>query len=155
MRVRCFGGAFEAGPRLVLVTLLLIAGAACAKSTPTTPSNQDTTVVSTDLVVGTGTQAAAFRTVAVHYTGWLYDASKTDGKGTQFDTSVGGTPFSFMLGVGAVIQGWDVGIPGMRVGGTRRLVIPPAMAYGSTGAANGAIPPNATLVFDVQLLAVS
>ena len=137
------------------VCVLLIAGLAgvgCSKSSPTDPSNGDTTVVTTDLVVGTGNQAAAFKSVTVEYTGWLYDATKTDGKGTQFDSNVGGSPFGFVLGVGAVIPGWDTGLVGMKVGGTRRLVIPPAMAYGSTGAGNGKIPPNATLVFDVKLL---
>lgn len=136
-----------------VVLILGLAGAGCSKS-PTNPTNQDTTIVSTDLVVGTGAQATAFKSLVVHYTGWLYDASKTDGKGTQFDSSVGGTPFQFVLGAGQVIPGWDSGLVGMKVGGTRRLLIPPAMAYGSAGAANGKIPPNAYLVFEIQLLNV-
>ena len=83
------------------------------------------------------------------YTGWLYDTSKTDGKGTQFDTS---TSFAFTIGANAVIKGWDQGVAGMRVGGMRRLIIPPELAYGSV--ANGPIPANATLVFDITLNAV-
>ncbi len=106
-----------------------------------------------DLRVGTGATAANGSTVSVDYTGWLYDASAPDNKGTQFDTSVGRGPFSFPLGAGRVIAGWDQGVAGMRVGGIRRLTIPPSLAYGSQGAGS-AIPPNATLVFDVELLDV-
>ena len=94
----------------------------------------------------------AGRTVSVNYTGWLYDASKTDNKGTQFDTSIGRGVFSFLLGGGQVIAGWDQGVPGMKVGGSRRLVIPPSLGYGAS--ANGPIPGNSTLVFDVSLVAV-
>jgi FKBP-type peptidyl-prolyl cis-trans isomerase FkpA len=90
--------------------------------------------------------------VTVNYTGWLYDATKTDNKGPQFDSSVGRTPFQFTLGTGQVIRGWDQGIPGMKVGGRRRLVIPPSLAYGSTR--SGPIPPNATLVFDVEMVSI-
>ncbi len=88
----------------------------------------------------------------MNYTGWLYDASKTDNKGTQFDTSIGRGVFSFLLGAGQVIAGWDQGVPGMKVGGSRRLIIPPSLGYGASGA--GPIPGNATLVFDVSLVAV-
>jgi FKBP-type peptidyl-prolyl cis-trans isomerase FkpA len=86
----------------------------------------------------------------VNYTGWLYNPSGTDGKGSQFDSSIGRAPFPFTLGAGQVISGWDRGVAGMRVGGQRRLVLPPELAYGSSG--NGPIPPNATLVFDIELL---
>ena len=89
--------------------------------------------------------------LTVNYTGWLYDANAPDNKGQQFDT---GQNFQFTLGEGQVIQGWDVGFSGMRVGGVRRLVLPPDLAYGSAGAGGGAIPPNATLVFDVELVSV-
>jgi FKBP-type peptidyl-prolyl cis-trans isomerase FkpA len=99
-----------------------------------------------DLVVGEGDEAGPGSTVTVHYTGWLPD-------GTQFDTSVGSNPFTFLLGDGEVIEGWDQGLVGMRQGGTRRLVIPPSLAYGARGA-GGVIPPGATLVFDVELLEV-
>jgi FKBP-type peptidyl-prolyl cis-trans isomerase FkpA len=138
------------GP-LVALVLLLLASASCGKS-PTNPSGA--TVTTTELTVGTGTVAAAGRVITVHYTGWLADASRPEKKGTQFDTSVGRDAYRFVLGVGSVISGWDQGIPGMRVGGKRRLEIPPALAYGSAGAGNGAIPPNATLIFDVELLVV-
>jgi peptidylprolyl isomerase len=100
-----------------------------------------------DAVVGTGAMPHPGQTVSVHYTGWL-----TNGK--KFDSSVDrGQPFQFQIGEGQVIKGWDEGVGTMRVGGKRRLVIPPTLGYGSTGAGN-AIPPNATLVFDVQLLGV-
>jgi len=90
----------------------------------------------------------------VHYTGWLYDSSKPDQKGQKFDSSRDrGQPFSFPLGGGRVIKGWDEGVAGMKVGGQRTLVIPPAMGYGDRGA-GGVIPPNATLIFDVELLEV-
>jgi FKBP-type peptidyl-prolyl cis-trans isomerase len=100
-----------------------------------------------DLVVGTGPEAKKGQTVSVHYTGWL-----TDGK--KFDSSKDhGQPFSFALGRGQVIQGWDDGVAGMKVGGKRKLTIPPEMGYGREGYP-GAIPPNATLVFEVELLGV-
>ncbi len=99
---------------------------------------------------GIGTEAAVGGLLTVNYTGWLYDLSKTDQKGLVFDTSLGKTPFTFTLGAGQVIRGWEVGVPGMRVGGVRRLVIPPSMAYGDQRA--GSIPPNTTLVFEIELL---
>ena len=104
-----------------------------------------------DLREGTGAMANSGQTAKVHYTGWLYDASAADNKGKQFDSSVGRGPFSFRLGGGQVIRGWDQGVQGMKVGGQRRLVLPPEFAYGARGAGN-VIPPNATLVFDVELL---
>ena len=109
----------------------------------------------TDAQVGTGDEAAAGQQVTVHYTGWLYDASKDDKKGTKFDSSRDrNEPFAFRLGAGQVIAGWDQGVAGMKIGGQRTLVIPPGMGYGARGA-GGVIPPNATLVFDVELLGVS
>ena len=108
----------------------------------------------TDSVVGSGVSAVAGMSVTVHYTGWLYDANAADHKGNKFDSSRDrGQPFTFTLGAGSVIAGWDQGVAGMRVGGQRTLVIPPALGYGSAGA-GGVIPPNATLVFEVELLAV-
>ena len=107
-----------------------------------------------DTVVGTGAQAQAGQRVEVHYTGWLYDPSAANSRGKKFDSSKDrGQPFSFGLGGGEVIRGWDEGVQGMKVGGTRVLTIPPEMGYGARGA-GGAIPPNATLVFEVELLGV-
>lgn len=99
--------------------------------------------------MGTGTQAFSPNRVTVAYTGWLYDASRPEGKGTQFDTS---TSFAFQLGTNSVIRGWEQGVPGMRVGGQRRLVIPSDLAYGSAG--RSPIPPNAPLVFDITLISI-
>ena len=105
-----------------------------------------------DTKVGTGAEARPGRVVRVHYTGWLYDASKADKRGKKFDSSKDrNEPFEFPLGGGQVIAGWDQGVAGMKVGGTRVLTIPPAMGYGARGA-GGVIPPNATLVFEVELL---
>ena len=112
---------------------------------------QSNRLVATDRVVGTGKQARSGTTVKVHYTGWLYNNGQ---KGTKFDSSVDrGEPFKFDLGAGEVIKGWDQGVVGMKVGGKRQLIIPPGLAYGERGA-GGAIPPNATLMFEVQLLDV-
>ena len=108
----------------------------------------------TDIKEGTGTLAEAGKNVVVHYTGWLFDAAAADNKGKKFDSSRDrGDPFRFSLGAGQVIQGWDKGVAGMKVGGQRTLVIPPELGYGARGA-GGVIPPNATLVFDVELLGV-
>ena len=108
----------------------------------------------TDLVEGGGAEAVAGVRVTVHYTGWLHDASAEHNRGQKFDSSKDrGDPFRFQLGAGQVIRGWDDGVQGMKVGGTRVLVIPPELGYGPRGA-GGVIPPNATLVFEVELLAV-
>jgi FKBP-type peptidyl-prolyl cis-trans isomerase len=108
----------------------------------------------TDLVEGEGPMAMSGKQVSVHYTGWLFDAAAPETKGKKFDSSRDrGDPFGFRLGSGQVIQGWDRGVAGMRVGGQRRLTLPPEFAYGARGA-GGVIPPNATLVFDVELLGV-
>ena len=113
-----------------------------------------TQLMTTDEQVGTGTEAVAGRRVTVHYTGWLYEESRPDKKGSKFDSSRDrNEPFAFPLGGGQVIRGWDEGVAGMKVGGRRTLTIPPHMGYGA-GGAGGVIPPNATLVFDVELLDV-
>ena len=104
--------------------------------------------------IGAGALAESGKAVVVHYTGWLFDATAPDNKGRKFDSSRDrGDPFNFNLGAGQVIAGWDQGVAGMRVGGQRTLTIPPELGYGARGA-GGVIPPNATLVFDVELLEV-
>jgi FKBP-type peptidyl-prolyl cis-trans isomerase FkpA len=146
-------------PKASLAVILLgtLVAAACGddddSSSLSAPTPQASAPFSqTDVRVGTGTEAAAGRVLTVNYTGWLYDPGQADGKGRQFDSSVGRQPFAFRLGAGTVIRGWDQGLVGTRVGGQRRLVIPPELAYGAQG--SGPIPPNATLVFDVELLDV-
>ena len=113
-----------------------------------------TELVKTEVKAGTGSDAVSGRVVTVHYTGWLYDDGAADKKGTKFDSSRDrNEPFSFRLGAGEVIPGWDQGVAGMKVGGQRTLTIPANLGYGARGA-GGVIPPNATLVFDVELLGV-
>jgi FKBP-type peptidyl-prolyl cis-trans isomerase FkpA len=107
-----------------------------------------------DLKPGTGPAIAAGQQAVVQYTGWLYEASSSDNKGKEFDSSANaGQPFRFVIGAGQVIKGWDQGVAGMKVGGVRRLVIPADLAYGEQGA-GGVIPPGATLVFEVSLIGI-
>jgi FKBP-type peptidyl-prolyl cis-trans isomerase FkpA len=107
-----------------------------------------------DTKAGDGAEATAGQHVKVHYTGWLYDPTASNNRGKKFDSSKDrGQPFAFGLGQGQVIQGWDEGVQGMKVGGTRVLTIPAELGYGARGA-GGVIPPNATLVFEVDLLGV-
>jgi FKBP-type peptidyl-prolyl cis-trans isomerase FkpA len=127
---------------VVLATTVLMAAAAGAAG-----------LAKTDTLVGKGKEAVPGKTVEVHYTGWLHDPAAQDKRGKQFDSSRGRGPFSFPLGGGRVIKGWDEGVAGMKVGGKRMLVIPPELGYGARGA-GGVIPPNATLVFEVELLDV-
>ena len=129
----------------------LSAGAAACSKSPVEPSN-NAAYSQTDVRAGTGTQAATGNVVTVNYTGWFYDESKADRKGPQFDSSIGREAFSFVLGGGFVIQGWEQGLVGMRVGGIRRLVVPPSLGYGPVRF--GPIPPNATLLFEIELLNV-
>ena len=118
------------------------------------PTPERPQLQATDVVVGDGAEAVAGRQVTVHYTGWLFDESAPQQRGRKFDSSKDrNDPFRFHLGAGMVIRGWDDGVQGMKVGGTRVLVIPPHLGYGPRGA-GGVIPPNATLVFEVQLLGV-
>ncbi len=157
-------------PMLLLAAIALLTLAGCASAPPPAPPTpagavapapaapapvapvvQEVTTSSglryTDLLVGNGPLAEDGMRVAVHYTGWLTD-------GTKFDSSLDrGQPFTFQLGAGQVIRGWDEGVRGMRVGGKRKLVIPPELGYGERGA-GGVIPPNATLVFDVEFVGV-
>ena len=140
-------------PRLVLPAVVLVLAALTVSAQtggPTKVTGKPKTTASGvqywDIASGTGANAVSGKKVTVNYTGWL-----TSGK--KFDTSAGKRPFQFKLGAGEVIQGWDDGVAGMKVGGKRQLRIPPKLGYGSQGVA-GAIPPNATLIFDVELLAV-
>jgi peptidylprolyl isomerase len=137
--------------------VIAIALAAMAANVLTSPARAQHVTMTADGLgiidtkVGTGATPKAGQTVVVHYTGWLYEGGK---RGKKFDSSVDrGQPFEFPLGKGQVIQGWDEGVATMKVGGERTLIIPPSLGYGSNGA-GGAIPPNATLLFDVKLLAV-
>jgi FKBP-type peptidyl-prolyl cis-trans isomerase FkpA len=107
-----------------------------------------------DIKQGDGAEAVTGKVVIVHYSGWLYDPAAPEGKGKKFDSSLDRkVPFGFFLGEGKVIKGWDQGVVGMKAGGKRRLIIPPQLGYGERGA-GGVIPPNATLIFDVELLEV-
>jgi len=139
---------------VALAAALVLAG--CGRAAPPSPAVTATVqeMQVTDLVAGTGAEAVAGSRATVHYSGWLYDPAQPESKGTPFDSSRdSGRPFTFQLGAGQVIAGWDQGVQGMKVGGQRRLVIPAALAYGERGA-GGVIPPGATLVFDVELLDV-
>jgi len=144
----------------VFCTAAALAAAADPPATPPAAAPQlppapEPTLLVTDLVRGVGDEALPGMVVIVHYTGWLYDPAARDHHGRQFDSSRDRRqPFSFPLGAGRVIRGWEQGIPGMRVGGVRRLVIPPGLAYGERGAGKGLIPPNSTLLFELELLAV-
>lgn len=139
--------------RLVFVVLLGLTLAACTDPGPP-PGGTVAELQRIDNTVGIGPVATSGSEVTVHYTGWIYDERRPDKRGEKFDSSVDrGEPFDFLLGAGRVIRGWDDGVAGMRVGGKRTLVIPSYMAYGREGA-GGVIPPNASLVFDVELLAV-
>jgi FKBP-type peptidyl-prolyl cis-trans isomerase len=139
---------------LVSVIVLALSAAACGGSdsntSPSTPTPPSAPFSQIDVITGTGATATQGRTIMVSYTGWLYDPTRPDSKGTQFETNAS---FSFPLAVGRVIPGWDQGVVGMRVGGLRRLIIPPNLGYGSQ--ANDKIPANSTLVFDIMLLAVN
>jgi FKBP-type peptidyl-prolyl cis-trans isomerase FkpA len=143
---------------VLAVTPLGVAAQAPVSTPPTQGSSKlDATpkeLQKTDVKQGTGKEASAGKPVIVHYTGWLYDETKPDHKGTKFDSSRDRqVPFGFFLGSGKVIKGWDEGVVGMKVGGQRTLVIPPSLGYGERGA-GGVIPPNATLIFDVELIDV-
>jgi FKBP-type peptidyl-prolyl cis-trans isomerase FkpA len=141
--------------RWLLPLLVAFSLAACTAAPPAQATGSVDKLIIIDNTVGTGTEAKAGMNVTVHYTGWLYDASAKDKHGIKFDSSLDhGAPFTFPLGAGQVIQGWDQGVAGMKVGGKRTLLIPASLGYGAHGA-GGDIPPNASLVFDVELLDVS
>lgn len=153
-------------PYIILATLLCLTTAGCNAESPavanstnsTTKDNKTMTKVTElqkiDTQVGTGREAEIGFNVTVHYTGYLYNPAKEGGRGEKFDSSLDRKqPFNFFLGGGQVIEGWDQGFEGMKIGGKRTLVIPSEMGYGARGA-GGAIPPNADLIFDVELLEV-
>jgi FKBP-type peptidyl-prolyl cis-trans isomerase FkpA len=148
--------------KIFTVALVLCALVACRDGSDTSELSEGAPMADTgikqlqkqDVKVGDGAEARAGRVVRVHYTGWLYDAGTPDKRGQKFDSSKDSNrPFDFTLGAREVIPGWDEGVAGMKVGGTRILTIPPDMGYGARGA-GGVIPPNATLVFEVELLEV-
>ena len=146
--------------RLPLLFAIALLASAC-KPAPSTPPPEPSRPVeppapvsfsANDVVAGTGEPIKSGQIAVVHYTGWLYDSAAADHHGQQFDSSrTHGSPFRFPVGGGRVIRGWDEGVVGMKVGGRRELVIPPDLGYGAQGA-GGVIPPNATLLFDVELL---
>ncbi|HAK56024.1 MAG: FKBP-type peptidyl-prolyl cis-trans isomerase [Vicinamibacterales bacterium] len=144
----------------ILLCVFLVLTTACSSSNsddssgiPTGPSaTPPTQLTIVDLTVGNGATAAAGNSLAVSYTGWLWNANGFENKGQVFDAANALAPFVFVLGAGNVIAGWDQGLVGMRVGGARRLTIPPGLAYGDAG--NGPIPPGATLIFEIGLLSV-
>ena len=135
---------------ILLMTLLAMAGCGSANSTAATGGTSVGTFTVTDLVVGTGATVVNGTKATVTYTGWLYDTGKANGKGNQFDTG----SFSFVVGAGTVVKGFDQALVGMKVGGQRRVIIPPELAYGATSP-SAAIPANATLVFEITLTSVS
>jgi peptidylprolyl isomerase len=144
----------RAGALLAAAIIVTMAGAfiaappAIAQNVMTTPSG----LKIIDINVGTGATPKAGQTCVMHYTGWLYE---NGAKGKKFDSSVDrGKPFEFPIGAHQVIAGWDEGVATMKVGGKRTLIIPPELGYGARGAGGGLIPPNATLLFDVELLAI-
>ena len=153
-------------PSLILagVAAALLA-AACSNDVPSTARRPVdaaapeaapiTELQKTDIVTGAGEGISSGRQAVVHYTGWLYDPSAPDRKGKQFDSSrERGKPFRFVIGGGGVIKGWEEGVQGMQPGGQRQLIIPASLGYGEQGAGGGQIPPNATLLFDIELLAI-
>jgi FKBP-type peptidyl-prolyl cis-trans isomerase FkpA len=164
-RLRALDAAPPRSRGMLLVAAIVAFAGPVGAQTPAQATPQSSTTVSkfgakvTELKIvdqkqGTGADAVAGKVVLVHYTGWLYDPSAADGHGAKFDSSLDRrVPFGFILGTGKVIKGWDEGVAGMKVGGKRTLVIPPDKAYGERGA-GGVIPPNATLLFDVELIDV-
>jgi FKBP-type peptidyl-prolyl cis-trans isomerase len=149
--------------KLLPAIAAMLALAACSQDAPPGPqapaaaqSEKDVTELETnDVALGTGDAISVGQRAVVHYTGWLYQPDAAEQKGKQFDSSRDrGQPFRFEVGAGRVIQGWDQGVAGMKVGGRRLLVVPAHLGYGERGAGGGLIPPNATLLFDVELLAI-
>jgi FKBP-type peptidyl-prolyl cis-trans isomerase FkpA len=140
--------------RAIFLTVVLAASACGGSSTSASnlPPTSVGTFTITDLTIGTGATAASGNTVTVNYAGWLYDTTKPFGKGSQFDP--GAAPLTFLVGGAGVIGGFSQGVVGMKVGGQRRVIIPPEQAYGATTPDGSRIPPNATLVFEMTLTSV-
>ncbi|MFB0978767.1 MAG: FKBP-type peptidyl-prolyl cis-trans isomerase [Myxococcota bacterium] len=137
-------------PSVWLTLALIVSTAGCSEN----PITVDELII-TDIVVGDGNEAITGKSVGVHYTGWIYDWTESDGRGARFDSSHDrGIPFNFAPGGGTTIKGWEVGVPGMRAGGKRELLIPSTMAYGERGGAGGKIPPNSDLLFEIELILV-
>jgi FKBP-type peptidyl-prolyl cis-trans isomerase len=146
--------AFTRSLRQLGVVVLAGSIAACSGKPSVAPTGGVTSMQSVEISPGAGEGLTAGRIAVVQYTGWLYDAAAKDNKGKQFDSSrTLGQPFRFPVGTGQVIKGWDQGVVGMKVGESRRLIIPADLAYGDSGA-GGVIPPGATLVFDIDLVAI-
>jgi FKBP-type peptidyl-prolyl cis-trans isomerase FkpA len=146
----------------LLASLFFAAGAACAQTPPADPAAAAAPAAPVapapqvqviDQKVGTGPEAIPGQTVRVHYTGWLYKELAPRQRTRQFDSSIGGEPLEFVLGAGRVIRGWDQGVAGMKVGGKRTLIIPAELAYGKRGAGK-VIPPDAPLIFEVELMGI-
>ena len=137
-------------PSVWLTLALIVSTAGCSEN----PITVDELII-TDIVVGDGNEAITGKSVGVHYTGWIYDWTESDGRGARFDSSHDrGIPFNFAPGGGTTIKGWEVGVPGMRAGGKRELLIPSTMAYGEGGGGGGKIPPNSDLLFEIELILV-
>lgn len=134
--------------RPFLAVALLAAATGCGSSSPVAPDQSSVAYSQTDFTIGTGAEASAGKTATVQYAGWLYSDTGADHKGQQFDAGT----FSFVVGANTVIKGFDTAVTGMKVGGTRRAILPPSLAYGAAG--NGPVPPNAALVFDIVLTGV-
>jgi FKBP-type peptidyl-prolyl cis-trans isomerase FkpA len=135
---------------VVLLGLVMAVSAGCdfGHATPTSPDQSNVAFSTTDLTVGTGSVAASGNTVSTTYAIWLYSVAATDHKGTQLQ---GGTPPAFVIGSNTLIKGYEMAIVGMAVGGIRRVIVPPSLAFGTNGDSTGAIPANAALVFEIQL----
>ena len=142
---------------IIIISLTMLPQVAFSYKEHASPGHAESSITQLEKIdtkIGTGDEAVVGKIVNVHYTGWLYDANAPEKKGKKFDSSHDrGDHFSFLLGAGRVIKGWDQGVDGMKVGGQRTLIIPPSMAYGAQGAGN-VIPPNAALIFDVELVSL-
>src|SRR6516164_2059847 len=136
---------------LLGIVMAVSAGCDFGHAVPTSPDQSNVAFSTTDLTVGTGPVAANGSTVVTTYSIWLYSDTATDHKGSQLQ---GGSPPAFVIGSGTLIKGYEMAIVGMAVGGTRRAIVPPSLAFGTSGDSTGAIPPNAALVFEIQLTSV-